>query len=251
MFSLTSILSVSCECHGNQVQSSYLEPLQYSQDTISAKRFGIRTNAVFEVRDTVDLMGKTLWLPQGVLIKHHRGGVISNGVLRGNKTQIESKGDLFNRVKIEGTWEVSIIKSSLFKDLDYDNSLQDVVALSNASIHNTISIEAGEYQLSVKSSGGVGLLIQSNTDVELNGIIRLVSNSFDSYCVLRLAGKDIKVEGNCHVFGDRFTHTGKNGEWGMGVSVAASKVVIKGICIGDCWGDCIYIGTKLLLINAD
>ena len=45
------------------------------------------------------------------------------------------------------------------------------------------------------------------------------------------------------IWGDRCSHTGIDGEWGMGVKVYGAKhILIAGLSINECWGDCLYIG---------
>jgi parallel beta-helix repeat protein len=47
--------------------------------------------------------------------------------------------------------------------------------------------------------------------------------------------------------GDRTTHTGTSGEWGMGIYIGAnsSNVTVQNVTINNCWGDGIYVYTTV------
>jgi len=53
--------------------------------------------------------------------------------------------------------------------------------------------------------------------------------------------------------GDRSTHTGVGGEWGMGMQICGSNnVVVVGLTAKECWGDGFYItnvNTNLTFCN--
>ena len=241
---LIGIFLVSCESRGNISQKQYLKPLTFSNVMVSPSEYGFIENKEFCVNDTIDLQGRTIRLPKGVTLSKKGKGIITNGCMLGNETKINCQTQLFDRVKIGGTWIVPTIKSSLFADLNYDNSLQDVLALSNPALHNKIIIDKGHYQVSAKKSGDACLTLSSNTNFILNGCIELIPNSFESYSVMRIIGNNVKVSGKGFIIGDKDLHTGKSGEWGMGIFVAANRVKIEGLTIKNCWGDCVYIGKR-------
>jgi parallel beta-helix repeat protein len=77
----------------------------------------------------------------------------------------------------------------------------------------------------------------------IDGILKLAPNRFKSCDMIRVVGSNVKIHGKGSIMGDRHTHTGSQGEWGMGIRTdGASDVTVSGITIADCWGDCIYIG---------
>lgn len=170
-------------------------------------------------------------------------GVIKNGILIGNNTRINAEGTLFEKVTIKGVWNVPEISTTLFADLSYENALRDVVALANPKVKNRIVIEKGEYKVKAEQKAKVCVPLCSNTDFILKGTIHLEPNEFKHYYIIQANGKNIRIRGNGTIIGDKHTHTGKEGEWGMGIILnGAMNATISGLTIKDCWGDCIYVG---------
>lgn len=200
-----------------------------------------RKGRTYEIKEEIDLGGKTVHFPQDVVLRFN-GGRFKNGILVGEETGIESTGCVFDNVIIKGTWIVPVIRTSMFKDLRDINSLKNVLALSSGKCHSKIVIESGEYWLKAVKNGESILKVHDNIDITLDGTIRLVPNVFASYNVLHLAGQNIMVSGTGTIIGDRSNHLGNSGEWGMGIMVSGTSVSINGLRIKDCWGDCIYIG---------
>ena len=199
----------------------------------------------------IDLKGKTITIsPNTTLVG--KGGVIKNGTIVGTSTSIESQKAVFSDVTIQGTWVVPDISTSLFANLKKVNSLKDVLALANPDIKNTIVIGEGRYTVQAKHEKDACLTVCSNTELVLNGLIVLKPNNFSMYDVFRLEGENIVLRGKGIIIGDKFTHTGTEGEWGMGVRITnAHNVMISDLTIKDCWGDCIYINkmSKSVTIN--
>lgn len=224
------------------VEQVWAVGLPISRDTISIMSLGTMDSGMLLIKDTIDLKNKTCRIPAGVTLRL-RGGYLKNGTLVGDMTKIRSCRPCFNRVRIQGTWNVPVIKTSLFDDLSYDNALKDVLALSHPSIKNKIVIEKGFYQVSALGNNDVCLSINSNTELILDGTIQMTPNAYKCYNIVQIEGNNIKIRGKGMVVGDKHTHTGKSGEWGMGVNIKnAHDVTIKAITIKDCWGDCIYVG---------
>lgn len=106
-------------------------------------------------------------------------------------------------------------------------------------------ISEGSYLLRVKANGGACLIIGNNTELVINGTLTLAPNDFKQYDMIRIVGKNVKIHGSGTLVGDKFTHTGKEGEWGMGINFnKATDVTLNGLTIKDCWGDCVYVGKK-------
>ena len=120
----------------------------------------------------------------------------------------------------------------------------DVSMFDGREVRNgTLVIAEGSYRLQVKKEGGTCLRIGDNMEVVIDGRLQLAPNRFKSCDMFRIVGRHVKVRGKGSITGDRHTHTGSEGEWGMGISLHEAKdVTITGITIADCWGDCIYIG---------
>ena len=190
----------------------------------------------------VDLKGSVCKIPAGKTLVF-KDGIIKNGNLHGNMTKIECKGKAFNRVIIKGSWDVPEISTKLFADLNYENSLRDVAALAHPKVKNRIIIEKGEYKVKAEQKAKVCVPLCSNTDFILKGTIRLEPNNFKHYYIIQAKGENINIKGNGTIIGDKHTHLGAEGEWGMGIDLkGAINTTVTGLTIKDCWGDCIYVG---------
>lgn len=231
-------------CGYSNTNSDMIEGLPIATDTVSFDVLGKLKSGVILIDDTIDLKNKACLLPPNITLRF-KEGCIQNGTLIGNITKIKTSKACFNRVKIEGTWNVPVIKSSLFYDLTYDNALKDVVALANPGVKNKIIIERGNYQVTAYRNGDVCIPVCSNTEIIINGIVKLTPNDFKNYYIIQAEGQNITIKGRGTIVGDKHTHTGNKGEWGMGIELAhAHHVLIKDLTIKDCWGDCIYVGSE-------
>lgn len=189
----------------------------------------------------IDLKGMAITLPENTTLVG-KGGVYKNGTIIGTNTRIESQKAVFSDVTIQGTWVVPEISTSLFTNLKRVNSLKDVLALANPVIKNTIVIGEGTYTVEAKHEDDACLTVGSNTELVLDGTIIMKPNSFLRCDVIRLEGEKIILRGKGQIVGDKFTHTGTEGEWGMGIRISNGKHVrVFGLTIKNCWGDCIYI----------
>jgi parallel beta-helix repeat protein len=172
-----------------------------------------------------------------------RKGVIRNGTLIGSMTKIACTGKAFDKVTIKGSWDVPEISTELFADLSYENSLRDVAALAHPEVENRIVIEKGEYKVRAAKGSATCISVCGNTDLILNGTVRLAPNDLKSCNVILAEGKNINITGKGTIIGDKHTHTGTEGEWGMGIRLhKAINATVSGLTIKDCWGDCIYVG---------
>lgn len=212
------------------------------KDTLSYQILGSAEKGQIVINHDVDLKGRVCKLPKGMTLLF-KSGVIKNGTLSGSMTKIACKGTAFDRVTIEGSWNVPYITTKMFADLSYENSLRDVVALANPKIKNRIVIERREYKVVAKKGDVTCLSVGSNTDLILNGAIRLVPNNLKACNIILAKGKNINIGGKGTIIGDKHTHTGIGGEWGMGINLkGAVDATVTGLTIKDCWGDCIYVG---------
>lgn len=211
-----------------------------------------RSNYTYEITDVVDLQGKKASIPEGCVLSF-KGGRIVNGAIEGNNTSITGKKDLFDNVKILGSWNVPIISTNMFVSLSEDNALKDVFALANPEVDNKIIIEKGQYWVKATEGAPNALNVSSNTIVEVNGIIQLRPNGLDKYSILNVAnGENITICGKGELKGDKHEHTGKTGEWGMCIKLTdANKIIIQGLKVTNAWGDCIYVGRGCKKVNIE
>ena len=224
--------------------ASYGKVGKGNNNTINATYLGKITGDKIIVTRKVDLKGKKVKLPQGYTLVFKKG-IVKNGTLIGNKTKISCDSKAFDHVTIEGDWNVPKISTALFVDLNYDNSLRDVMALTNEGIINDVEILEGTYYIKLTKNQETGFYITSNTNVRLDGIIRLRPNGFTNYQIVKLKGQNCSFNGTGMLIGDKLNHLGSTGEWGMGVEISrAENATVSGITIKDCWGDCIYVGNE-------
>ena len=130
-----------------------------------------------------------------------------------------------------------------------DNSLepqQEVFNVASAvcsyvGIENLLASGVGDIWVSAPVR--IVIELSKNTKLNLAGrTIKLKPNSFSNYEIIVM--RDDTSIFNGEIVGDRYSHTGTSGEWGMGISMLSAKnIVVKDLTIRDCWGDGIYIGT--------
>lgn len=244
-------LMISCQCSANSTRIVFDDPLKVSSDSVIIDLSKYKHCGEYVINDTLNLHHKTLYLPADIKIVIKKG-LVKNGCVVGNNTHLKYKDVVFDRVHIKGTWTVPIIKSEMFKDLSYDNALKDVFALASPSARNKIYIGGGDYYLNALNNSDNCIGITSNADVVIDGNIYLRSNGFASYRILYLCGNNISIKGKGCIVGDKMSHSGNTGEWGMGLYIDGGKnISIKGITIKDCWGDCIYITGKCKNVVVD
>lgn len=235
-------VAVFLSCDSGNAGTSSQEQEIVVADKVDASVLGRNREKRIIIDKDIDLEGKECIIPKGNTVVFN-GGVIKNGILDGNMTKIECKGKAFDRVTIKGSWNVPEISTNLFVNLDYVNSLRDVVALANPRVKNRIVIEKGDYKVRAENKAKVCVPVCSNTDLIIKGTIRLAPNDLKSYNIIQAQGENIKIRGNGTIIGDKHTHTGTEGEWGMGINLkGAFNATISGLTIKDCWGDCIYVG---------
>lgn len=106
----------------------------------------------------------------------------------------------------------------------------------------------------------VGLNIGSNKTLTFSNGSKIIlkGTSKPGYYILMIKHVSNVTLNNVVIVGDRSTHTGKGGEWGMGIGiVSSSNIVLNAPKISDCWGDGIYLGedgtpnTNITIANAN
>jgi hypothetical protein len=98
-----------------------------------------------------------------------------------------------------------------------------------------------------------GINIPSNRVItfQSGSEIRLKANSASNYTIFKIKNASNVTLYNPVIKGDRFTHTGTSGEWGMGIGIyGSSNVKVYNANITNCWGDGIYIGQYNSTINS-
>ena len=107
-------------------------------------------------------------------------------------------------------------------------------------------IPDGTYMINPIAVSGVwGLLMGSNMTLSLTSgaVLKAITNSAPNYSVVGLVGcSNVTITGGT-ITGDRSTHTGTTGEWGMGIYVGTSStnITIQNLTVKECWGDGLYV----------
>lgn len=241
---ISLFLSSNFACAACTSKNSHNSAVVIEEKNVPYSVLGETINNRIVVVQDVDLEGASCELPDNYTLVIN-GSTISNGMLIGNNTKLQCGEKSFNRVSFLGSWEVPVIKTSMFVDLSYENALKDVIALTNPGSKNYVYIEEGAYLLSAKKNRDDCLTINSNTTLIIDGTLKLAPNNFRSYNILDVEGENINIRGKGSIIGDKDEHTGDSGEWGMGINVLGSHhVLIQDLTIMNCWGDCIYIGSE-------
>lgn len=142
----------------------------------------------------------------------------------------------------EGTNGVSILDFGAIANdnLDDTQSIQATINEVSKQGGGTVLIPNGEFLVNVKTS----INLKSNITLLLDeeAYLTAIATSEGSYRVLKIVNvENVKVIGG-NIKGDRNTHIGDVGEWGMGIAIYNGKnISIENIEVRDCWGDGFYI----------
>ena len=114
-----------------------------------------QANTIYEIRYDFDLRGQTISIPANCVL-HFVGGVISNGVISGNNTVINSiqENIIFDSITFTGTfidkfylkWAINLVKNTditdILKELLETSPFKEIIIDKDGyySIHDTINI---------------------------------------------------------------------------------------------------------------
>ena len=146
------------------------------------------------------------------------------------------KAIIFN---IEDNLPIGFVKNGT---VDYTRYIQD--ALNN---YNNLLFPG--FPLLINDNG---LKIGSNKTITfLKGSKLILKPSYNgNYDMLSLRDvRNVKIIDPV-IVGDRFSHLGTKGEWGMGIGIyGCTNITIVNARVSKCWGDGIYLGVQNGLIN--
>lgn len=208
-------------------------------------------NTVFLIQFNYTL-GANITIPAGCTLEFDGGSITGAGTgkntITGAATILQADElTIFNAIKIAGTWNVPDIYSKWFTDIQSENGIRNLTALSDDSIYNVIHVAPGTYLVSVSERGEAGLILKSNTELILDGTISMVGNAFQSYqVVLCEAVSNVYIHGSGGILGDLATHDVTQFEYchGLYFGVGSSNLKVSGINISQCPGEGVYIGGR-------
>ena len=123
-------------------------------------------------------------------------------------------------------------------------AITDSVMLGVACVFPPFVIGIDVSTLSVVNSLKSGLQIPTGAKV-YNAQIEQFATQYAGYAIMYLDDvNNIKLK-NIRITGDKYIHTGTDGEHGMGISVRGNTydVDMEDICVSSCWGDGVYFGS--------
>ncbi|HJW34562.1 MAG TPA: right-handed parallel beta-helix repeat-containing protein [Holophagaceae bacterium] len=131
-------------------------------------------------------------------------------------------------------------------------------AINAVGAGGTVYIPDGTYMINpiaIPTGGNHGLALKSNMTLRLSSgaVLKATTNSAGTYAIVMAQNvTGVNIVGGT-IMGDRATHTGTTGEWGMGISlIGAHQAVIEGVTAKECWGDGFYVSggsTDVTLCN--
>lgn len=208
------------------------------------------SNMIYKITKDIDLGNGILTIPDNCTLDF-QGGSFNNGTIVGQNTKIRTDKIAFkSNVKLKGSF-IGDVRTSWF-EIDSTDCTDTLDSIFNAFKGYNIIIDEGVYNVSTKNLPREDattqysvFVLSSNTNVILNGTIKLLPNDLTNYQIFRLYNIDnVIISGNGSIIGDVETHTGTTGEWGHGISISSSKhVTIRDISISKCWGDGITVAS--------
>jgi len=113
-----------------------------------------------------------------------------------------------------------------------------------AGTGGTVLIPDGTYMINVLASSYCGVQLKSNMTFSLStgAVLKAKANASGTYSILAAnTVSNVNIIGGT-LMGDRSTHTGTGGEWGMGLSINGSDhIVVQDVIAKECWGDGFYV----------
>lgn len=207
-------------------------------------------NIIYKIISDIDLGDTTLTMPANCTLDF-QGGSFTNGTIVGSNTKINSNKIAFkSTVKLSGTF-TGDLRTSWF-EIDSSDCTDTLDSIFNVSQNCNVIIDEGVYNVSTKNLPRESLttqysifVLKSNSNIVLNGTIKLLPNDLTNYQIFRLYNiSNVIISGNGSIIGDVETHTGTTGEWGHGISISSSKhITIRDISISKCWGDGITVAS--------
>lgn len=186
-------------------------------------------NSQIIVDDTIDLQGRTYFLPYKSNLNFKKGGIIINGILHGDSTLITHLGEcIFDSIILEGSWIINNIATDLFKTRD-SHTLSNMSVLTSDKIYNTITINHNCFT-DIKEWGS-HFKIKSFTKVIFNADIYTNKTTFKGGYCMQTVGQNIQIIGNGHYLFGSLANPAQESCWewlhGLKISKECKNISIE------------------------
>ena len=147
------------------------------------------------------------------------------------------------------TTTVSVIDTDAKGDGVTDDTAAIQAAVDRvAGTGGTVLVPNGTYMINALTS----IRLKSNMTFQMasGATLKAKPNSATNYAIIGIDSvSNVKVVGGT-LLGERDTHSGTGGEWGMGIDIlGANHIVIEGVIAKNCWGDGFYVGNDSKYID--
>lgn len=199
----------------------------------------VNPNDQIVITSCLDLKGNTIKLPRSSTLSFY-GGYIKNGTIIGNDSNIKADKsmNIFQDVVLSGSWKVMNSWSSWFDFSDTDaekntRNFKNLCMLTDSGHKGVVTVTEGRYPVMAVRQGDIIINPNSNTTLIIDGEIILCPNPFKNYAIISIRGKqNVTISGSGKVVGDVDSHTGTEGEWGMGIEIiSSSDILIKNLTV--------------------
>jgi hypothetical protein len=124
--------------------------------------------------------------------------------------------------------------------LAVDNLAAIQAAMDKAQGGDIVYVPREVYSISVETGG---VRMKSGVTLQNDGVLAAIATNKETYTIINVSDvENVVIKNNSVIVGERLTHTGTWGGWGMGVHIERSRAVkVQGGVITKCWGDGIYV----------
>lgn len=152
---------------------------------------------------------------------------------------MESAGELVGVIDSEVF--VSVKRYGAKGDGVTDDTAAIRAAVESLANGGTVYVPNGVYIVSDDIEIPSNITVKGDT----SSTIQKAATDSSDYSIFKANGSENVTFENLEIIGDRYTHTGTAGEWGMGISLTGTaNATVKYCRIIGCWGDGVYIGSN-------
>ena len=169
------------------------------------------------------------------------------------KIRAKTSGDTVDEMTLidlyDNTLVAELIKTNTMNVKQFgakgDGTTDDTSSIQTAftSLKN-INIPSGTYMI----DGTNPLIPSDNSKITLDNdaTLKVITTAQDTYRAIHILNKNnVEISGGT-IQGERATHTGSGGEWGVGIRIygTSTNIYIHDITVKDTWGDGITVATS-------